>query len=54
MNVVTVHNDLETPKYKQIVQSIENAIQNGALVKGDKLPSINVIKDEFGLSRDTV
>jgi DNA-binding transcriptional regulator YhcF (GntR family) len=54
MNVVTVHSDLETPKYKQIVQSIENAIQNGALVKGDKLPSINVIKDEFGLSRDTV
>ena len=54
MNLVTVHNDLETPKYKQIIQSIENAIQNGALVKGDKLPSINIIKDEFGLSRDTV
>jgi DNA-binding transcriptional regulator YhcF (GntR family) len=54
MNVVTVHSELDTPKYKQIVQSIENAIQTGELVKGDKLPSINVIKDEFGLSRDTV
>lgn len=54
MNVVTVHSDLEMPKYKQIVQSIENAIQSGNLVKGEKLPSINTVRDEFGLSRDTV
>lgn len=54
MSLVTVYNELDTPKYKQIVQSVENAIQSGELNKGDKLPSINAIKDEFGLSRDTV
>ena len=42
------------PKYKQIVASIEDAIVNGALKKGDKLPSINVVKEKHELSRDTV
>lgn len=42
------------PKYKQIVNSIEFAILNGKLKKGDKLPSLNVVKDEHKLSRDTV
>lgn len=54
MSLVTVHSELNMPKYKQIVQSVEIAIQIGELSKGDKLPSINAIKDEFGLSRDTV
>lgn len=54
MSLVTVYSKLNTPKYKQIVQSIEHAIQSGELKKGDKLPSINAIKNEFGLSRDTV
>jgi biotin operon repressor len=31
-----------------------NAIENGRLKKGDKIPSINQICAEYGLSRDTV
>lgn len=54
MSLVSVQSELDMPKYKQIVQSVEYAIQSGELNKGDKLPSINAIKDEFGLSRDTV
>ncbi|QTE24018.1 GntR family transcriptional regulator [Polaribacter cellanae] len=42
------------PKYKQIVTSIEHAIVSGKLKKGDKLPSLNVIKNQHKLSRDTV
>ena len=43
-----------TPKYKQIIAAIENAITSGRLKKGDPLPSINSIKDSNSVSRDTV
>ncbi len=42
------------PKYRQIIESIYNSINNNGLKKGDKIPSINQICSEFGLSRDTV
>ncbi|WP_186755898.1 GntR family transcriptional regulator [Echinicola salinicaeni] len=42
------------PKYQQIVDSIIKNIENGALMVGDKLPSINDISEEYYLSRDTV
>ncbi len=42
------------PKYKQIVSSIEEAICNGILKKGDKLPSLNKLKVKHAVSRDTV
>ncbi|MAD96055.1 MAG: transcriptional regulator [Flavobacteriaceae bacterium] len=42
------------PKYKQIVAYIEDQIASKALLVGDKLPSLNQIKEEQGLSRDTV
>ncbi len=42
------------PMYKQIILAIERAITEGVLIKGDKLPSINTIKNEHSLSRDTV
>ena len=54
MEIVSIQNDSGMPKYKQIVISVENAIVNGFLKKGDKLPSLNVIKNEHSLSRDTV
>lgn len=52
--MITVKNKIGTPKYKQIVNSIEEAILSGALQKGDQLPSINAIRDQHNLSRDTV
>ncbi|MEH6536344.1 MAG: GntR family transcriptional regulator [Psychroserpens sp.] len=54
MGIVTIKDKSGTPKYKQIVASIEEAIINGALKKGDKLPSLNSIKNQYSLSRDTV
>jgi DNA-binding transcriptional regulator YhcF (GntR family) len=54
MEIVSLQKDSGTPKYKQIVTSIENAIIDGVLKKGDKLPSLNAVKTQHALSRDTV
>ena len=52
--MIEVKRKIGIPKYKQIINSIEEAILSGALQKGDQIPSINNIKDEHNLSRDTV
>ncbi|WP_194768532.1 GntR family transcriptional regulator [Tamlana sp. I1] len=52
--MIEINKKTGVPKYKQIVNSIEEAIDGGALQKGDQLPSINAIKDTHNLSRDTV
>ena len=54
MNIVSVKENIGIPKYKQIVISVEEAINKGNLKKGDKLPSINNLRDKHALSRDTV
>ena len=54
MEIVTLQKKSGIPKYKQIVASIETAIVNGQLKKGDKLPSLNTIRNTHSLSRDTV
>lgn len=54
MSDFSIKNKSGTPKYKQIIAAIENAITSGRLKKGDPLPSINSIKDSNSISRDTV
>jgi DNA-binding transcriptional regulator YhcF (GntR family) len=54
MKIITVLDNLGIPKYKQIINSIEKAIDEEKLIKGDRLPSINKVCLEFDLSRDTV
>lgn len=54
MEVVSLKKKSGIPKYKQIIASIEGAIANGLLKKGDQLPSLNTIKSKHKLSRDTV
>jgi len=54
MKVISVLNNFGIPKYKQIISSIERAIEDERLVKGEKLPSINKVCIAFSLSRDTV
>lgn len=54
MNIVSLQEKSGIPKYKQIVFSIEKAIVEGLLKKGDLLPSLNKIKNKHKLSRDTV
>jgi DNA-binding transcriptional regulator YhcF (GntR family) len=43
-----------TPKYKQIVESISQLIQSGNIKYGQKLPSINQVSFDYYISRDTV
>ena len=54
MKIIYIHNNLGIPKYKQIIHSIEKAINEKKLAKGDRLPSVNKVCLEFSLSRDTV
>ena len=54
MKIITIDNRQSLPKYKQIILSIETAISEKYLKRGDKLPSVNKVALEFSLSRDTV
>ena len=54
MSFISIQNNIEIPKYKQIINSVEKAIETGKLKKDDRLPSINKICLAFSLSRDTV
>lgn len=54
MSFIAINPLSPIPKYKQVIHSIENAITSGILNKGDQIPSINSIKNEHHLSRDTV
>ena len=54
MDIIYIEDKIGIPKYKQIVISIEDAIQKGHLKKGSQLPSINSLRDRHSLSRDTV
>lgn len=54
MKIISIKENLGIPKYKQIIQSIEKAIEEEKLVKGDRLPSVNKVCLAFSLSRDTV
>ncbi|MEL7588633.1 MAG: GntR family transcriptional regulator [Prolixibacteraceae bacterium] len=54
MKNIQIDDTLGVPKYRQIINSIYHAISNGDLELGDKIPSLNQICEEFGLSRDTV
>ncbi len=54
MKNIQIDDSLGVPKYRQIINSIYNAIISGSLKMGDKIPSLNQICAEFDLSRDTV
>ena len=54
MKIISIQNNLGVPKYKQIIITVEKGIEEGKLIKGDRLPSINKVCLEFSLSRDTV
>jgi DNA-binding transcriptional regulator YhcF (GntR family) len=54
MKIINIDNRQSLPKYKQIILSVENAIAEKRLKRGDKLPSVNKVALEFSLSRDTV
>ena len=54
MKTINIDSKQSLPKYKQIILSVETAIAEKRLKRGDKLPSVNKVALEFSLSRDTV
>jgi len=54
VNLIRINENQSVSKYKQIVNSVINGIQEGRIVKGNRLPSINAICNRWTLSRDTV
>lgn len=51
---LNVNHESDIPKYQQMVNSVNNAIAENILHKGDMLPSVNSICKTNRLSRDTV
>lgn len=49
-----INHESDIPKYQQLVNSINNAIAENILAKGEQLPSVNSICLRNKLSRDTV
>ena len=54
MKFIRIDENSRIPKYQQIVNSIINNISIGNLTIDQKIPSINMLSEEFYLSRDTV
>lgn len=54
MEYIKIDNQLPSPIYKQIIQSIYSAIDKGILKKGDLLPSVNKIATHFSMARGSV
>ncbi|WP_158839200.1 GntR family transcriptional regulator [Polaribacter sp. L3A8] len=54
LNYMQIRENSRVPKYKQIIDSIINNISIGNIEINQKLPSINMLSEEFYLSRDTV
>jgi DNA-binding transcriptional regulator YhcF (GntR family) len=52
--IIKIDSKSALPKYRQIISSVQQAIEKKTLKKGDKVPSINQICTDFNLSRDTV
>ena len=51
---IQFEDNLSVPKYRQIIDAIQQKIKAGELKKGDKIPSLNMFCKEYGLSQDTV
>ncbi|SFF05271.1 transcriptional regulator, GntR family [Thermophagus xiamenensis] len=49
-----VNKNSDVPKFRQLVESVNNAISEERLNIGDHLPSVNQVCKEYNLSRDTV
>jgi DNA-binding transcriptional regulator YhcF (GntR family) len=52
--IISINPVSPVSKYRQIIQSVQEAIGEGKLKTGDKIPSINDICKRWSLSRDTV
>lgn len=53
-NFITIDPTSSKPKYQQLVDSIISSIEDGSLIRGQQLPSINDVAHNFGMARMTV
>ncbi len=51
---IQFEDNLPVPKYRQISNAILQKIKAGELKRGDKIPSLNMLCKQYGLSQDTV
>ncbi|MBD0260953.1 MAG: winged helix-turn-helix transcriptional regulator, partial [Cytophagales bacterium] len=49
-----IDEESKVPKYRQIIDSILKDVDKGILLRGQRIPSINELSDEYYLARDTV
>jgi DNA-binding transcriptional regulator YhcF (GntR family) len=54
MYKLQINSEDKIPKYKQIISSIIHDIEKGVLQRGEQLPSINFVSEEYYLGRETV
>ena len=54
LKLISISEHSKVPKYKQIINSVFGAIENGNVKLNDKLPSVNELLIEFDISRDTI
>lgn len=48
------NDNLSIPKYRHIIDAVKQKLKVGELKKGDKIPSLNMLCKQYGLSQDTV
>ncbi len=54
MSLIKIIEHSKTPKYKQIINSIISAVENGVIEDGAQLPSVNKLLNKYDISRDTI
>lgn len=54
INCIDISKNSMVPIYQQIVDSITKKFSNGNIALNQKLPSINMVSEDYYLSRDTV
>jgi DNA-binding transcriptional regulator YhcF (GntR family) len=52
--IINIDSKLSQPIYKQIISSIQQAITEKKLQKGDVIPSVNAIAKEFSIARGSI
>ena len=54
MENITFNTTSSKPKFQQLIDFIIDAIEDGSLVRGQRLPSINAVSESSGIARMTV
>lgn len=50
----TVDDDVRTPPYEQLRTQVVDAVRDGRLASGAKLPTVRALAEELGLAANTV